>query len=406
MRAAEFITEKKKRKRKLKGAAWGPGPYGGYGYATGYSGAVGGGEGGAVGEGWKDVAAAGALGTALALGGGNAKAQTYNEPQQQVQTVQVPSWQEQLKAAIKDGDIPNGEKIQIQREGGWITKVVVDGKIYDIEHRIPKLGKNLKNAASQLRKAMGNESVEEDWRHWVAGLGAASALAGGGSAAYDAYKASQAAKEPTAAVAKSNFKKGAERLTKDAVPKKSVTGSPNEKLITQAAIDSGITGEELAQFLAQMAQETGNFQFMKELGNKKNFEQYEPVFKKDKKNKYILDPKTKKPKNFNRMAAELGNDMPGDGEKYKGRGFIQLTGKYNYRKAGEFIGVDLVKNPNLVATNPEINAKATVWYWKTRVRPSVKDYSDTKAATKPINPGLKHLDQRKEKFQLFKTAMK
>ena len=180
----------------------------------------------------------------------------------------------------------------------------------------------------------------------------------------------------------------------------------NEKLITQAAIDSGITGEELAQFLAQMAQETGNFQFMKELGNKKNFEQYEPVFKKDKKNKYILDPKTKKPKNFNRMAAELGNDMPGDGEKYKGRGFIQLTGKYNYRKAGEFIGVDLVKNPNLVATNPEINAKATVWYWKTRVRPSVKDYSDTKAATKPINPGLKHLDQRKEKFQLFKTAMK
>ena len=197
MRAAEFITEKKKRKRKLKGAAWGPGPFGGYGYASGYSGAVGGGEGGAVGEGWKDVAAAGALGTALALGGGNAKAQSYNEPQQQTQTVQVPSWQEQLKAAIKDGDIPNGEKIQIQRDGGWITKVVVDGKIYDIEHRIPKLGKNLRNAASQLRKAMGNESVEEDWRHWVAGLGAASALAGGGSAAYDAYKASQAAKEPT-----------------------------------------------------------------------------------------------------------------------------------------------------------------------------------------------------------------
>lgn len=410
MRAAEFITEKKKPKRKLKGAAWGPGPFGGYGYATGYSGVVGGGEGGAVGEGWKDVAAAGALGTALALGGGNAKAQAVDEPQQQVQTIKVPSWQEQIQAAIKAGDIPNGEKLQIQREGGWVTKVIVDGKLYNIEHRIPKLGRNLRNAAQEIRRAMGNESLEEKWQDWVVGAGLGAMALGGGSAAYDAYKAKQAEKEPTAVVAKADknyFKKGVEKIAKDAVPKKSVTGNPNEKLITQAAIDSGITGEELAQFLAQMAQETGNFQFMKELGSSKNFKQYEPVFKKDKKTKkFIIDPKTKKPKNFNAKAEILGNDMPGDGEKYKGRGFVQLTGKYNYRKAGEFMGIDLVKNPDLVATNPEINAKATVWYWKNRVQPKVTDYSDTKAATKPINPGLKHLDQRKEKFQIFKTAMK
>lgn len=408
MRAAEFITEKKKRSRKLKGAAWGPGPFGGYGYATGYSGVASGGEGGSVGEGWKDVAAAGALGTALALGGGNAKAQSYSEPQQQ--TIQIPNYQEQLKAAIKDGDIPDGEKFQIQRDGGWITKVIVDGKLYNIEHRIPKLGKNLRNAAQEIRRAMGNESLEEKWQDWVVGAGLGAMALGGGSAAYDAYKAKQAEKEPTAAVAKADknyFKKGVEKIAKDAVPKKSVTGNPNEKLITQAAIDSGITGEELAQFLAQMAQETGNFQFMKELGSSKNFKQYEPVFKKDKKTKkFIIDPKTKKPKNFNAKAEILGNDMPGDGEKYKGRGFVQLTGKYNYRKAGEFMGIDLVKNPDLVATNPEINAKATVWYWKNRVQPKVTDYSDTKAATKPINPGLKHLDQRKEKFQIFKTAMK
>lgn len=401
MRATEFIVERKKRKRRSKKAAYGPGPYGMYGTAVGYSGD------GGVGEGWKDVAAAGALGTALALGGGNANAQSYNEPQQQMQTAQVPSWQEQLQAAIKDGDVPNGDKIQIQRNGGWITKVVVDGKIYDIEHRIPKLGKNLKNAASQLRKAMGNENIDEDWRHWVAGLGAASALAGGGGAAYDAYKASQAEKEPTAVVAKSNLKKGVDRLAKDAVPKHSVTGNPREKLLTKAAVEAGITGEELAQFLGQMAQETGDFKWMGELGSSKNFKQYEPIFKKDKKTKkFILDPKTKKPKNFNPKAEVLGNDMPGDGERYKGRGYIQLTGKYNYKKAGEFIGIDLVKNPNLVATDPEINAKVTVWYWKTRVQKQVSDYSDTKAATKPINPGLKHLDQRKEKFKTFTAAMK
>ena len=45
MRASEFITEKKKRKKKLRGAAYGPGSFGGYGYATGYSG-----DGGGVGE--------------------------------------------------------------------------------------------------------------------------------------------------------------------------------------------------------------------------------------------------------------------------------------------------------------------------------------------------------------------
>ena len=46
MRASEFVVEKKKRKRRPRWAAYGLGPYGGYGYATGYSGDGGGGEGG------------------------------------------------------------------------------------------------------------------------------------------------------------------------------------------------------------------------------------------------------------------------------------------------------------------------------------------------------------------------
>ena len=70
MRASEFIVERKRKRKKPRWAAYGPGPYGAYGYATGY----GGGDGG-VGEGWKDWAAAGALGTALAFGGaGDAEA--------------------------------------------------------------------------------------------------------------------------------------------------------------------------------------------------------------------------------------------------------------------------------------------------------------------------------------------
>jgi len=51
MRAEEFVTERKKKKRKIRRAAYGPGPFGGYGFATGYSGDGGaGGDGGGIGE--------------------------------------------------------------------------------------------------------------------------------------------------------------------------------------------------------------------------------------------------------------------------------------------------------------------------------------------------------------------
>lgn len=305
MRAYEFITEGKKKRKKPRWAAYGPGPFGGYGYAVGYSGGAPSGDGGgAVGEG-----------------------------------------------------------------------------------------------------------LEEGWKDWVAGAGLAAMAAGGGGAAWDAYKASQAEKEPTPVVAKaddkkSNFKKGVERLAKDAVPKQLVTGSPHEKFLTQAAIAAGIKGEELAQFLAQTAHESHNFKSMVEYGGSNYFKKYEPKFAKDKKTKkVILDPKTKKPKNFNPKAVTLGNDQPGDGERYKGRGYIQLTGKYNYAKAGEALGLDLVKKPELVE-KPEVAAKVAVWFWQNRVQPKVDDFTDTKAATKPINPGLKGLEDRKEKFQDFKVAMK
>ncbi len=59
----------------------------------------------------------------------------------------------------------------------------------------------------------------------------------------------------------------------------------------------------------------------------------------------------------------LGNNQPGDGYKYRGRGFNQLTGRGNYKFYGEKIGVDLEKNPELL-NNPEIAAKALVMYFR------------------------------------------
>lgn len=254
--------------------------------------------------------------------------------------------------------------------------------------------------------------IDEGWKDWVAGAGAAAMIAGGGGAAYDAYKANQAEKEPAAVTTPApdfNVKKkdtNKLEIPSNATPKQSVTGSPHEAVLTKAAVAAGIKGTELAQFLGQCAHETGNFQHVKEIGGSLDFKKYEPVFKKDKKTKkVVMDIKTKKPKNFNPTASLLGNDMPGDGTKYKGRGYIQLTGKYNYTKAGQALGLDLVNHPELVE-KPEVAAKVAVWFWQNRVQPKVDNFNDTAAATKPINKGLKGLEKRKESFKDFKLSMR
>jgi putative chitinase len=244
------------------------------------------------------------------------------------------------------------------------------------------------------------ESVEEGWKDWVAGAGLAAMAAGGGSAAYDAYKASQSEKEPTAVVAKadnkSNFEKGVDRIAKDAIPKHLVSGSPHEKFLTKAAIAAGIKGEELAQFLAQTAHESHNFKSMVEYGGSLDFKKYEPVFKKNKKGKIVQ---------VNAKAKTLGNKVKGDGVRYKGRGYIQLTGRYNYAKAGAALGLPLEAKPELVE-KPEVAAQVAIWFWQHRVQPRVDNFGDTKASTKPINPGLKGLDDRKEKFSDYRLSMK
>ncbi len=245
------------------------------------------------------------------------------------------------------------------------------------------------------------ENIEEGWKDWIAGAGLAAMAAGGGSAAYDAYKASQTEKEPTPIVAKadkkSNFEKGVEKIAKDAVPKHLVTGNPHEKFLTKAAVEAGIKGEELAQFLAQTAHESHNFKSMVEYGGSLDFKKYEP--------KFVKDKKTKKVTQVNPKAKTLGNTKAGDGARYKGRGYIQLTGRYNYKKAGEALGLPLEDRPELVE-KPEVAAKVAIWFWQNRVQPKVGDFGDTRATTKPINPGLKGLEDRKEKFNDFKVAMK
>jgi predicted chitinase len=57
-----------------------------------------------------------------------------------------------------------------------------------------------------------------------------------------------------------------------------------------------------------------------------------------------------------KVAARLGNTQKGDGARYRGRGYVQLTGRSNYRKAGKLVGSDLEGNPDL-ALDPAIAGK-------------------------------------------------
>lgn len=65
------------------------------------------------------------------------------------------------------------------------------------------------------------------------------------------------------------------------------------------------------------------------------------------------------------VARQLGNDVPGDGVKYHGRGKLQLTGKGNYIRYGDRIGVDLRNNPEL-ALDPDVSSHVFVLYFNDR----------------------------------------
>jgi len=150
--------------------------------------------------------------------------------------------------------------------------------------------------------------------------------------------------------------------------------------IEKVAKNAGLHGKELAQFLAQVKVETAGFTRMAEIGNDAYFTAH-----------YDL---TKNPA----KAKILGNTEPGDGIKYKGRGPLQITGKGNYASLGNVLGLPLVDHPELLE-KPEIGAQAAVYYWKHRVRPNVKNFSNTKQTTQGINPALKGLANR---FQAYK----
>ena len=231
-----------------------------------------------------------------------------------------------------------------------------------IEYVVATVRTRLKPAAGQRIIYLEN-NVDEGWRDVAAGVAASGALALGS----------------LPADAKAMPGPGPSIQAQAAM-------TPIDKLKT-AAIANGIKGTELAQFLAQCAHESANFNSMEEHGDANYFaKKYDP--------KYA--PKT---------ARILGNTQVGDGERYKGRGFIQLTGRDNYTRAGKALNLPLAANPALAA-RPDVAALVAVWYWKNRVASKVKNFHNTKQVTRAINPAAKGLQSRQDQFKAYQVAQR
>lgn len=178
-------------------------------------------------------------------------------------------------------------------------------------------------------------------------------------------------------------------------------------VIEKFKIDSTL---RLAHFLAQCAHESGSFKFTKEnlnysaQGLLKTFPKYFKDIETAK--KYERKPDDIASRVYaSRMGN--GNEESGEGAKFKGRGYIQLTGKQNYSSFDKVVDEDILANPDLVATKyPMLSA---AWFWDTRKLNTIADTGSTDEVvtkiTKMVNGGTHGLEDRLKKFRVFFSTL-
>ena len=122
-----------------------------------------------------------------------------------------------------------------------------------------------------------------------------------------------------------------------------------------------------AAFIAQLAHESGQLRYVKELASGAAYEGRE----------------------------DLGNTEAGDGVRYKGRGLIQITGRANYAACAAALGLDLVACPELLETT-ENAARSAAWFWHSKGLNELADKGDFRRLTKRINGGYNGYADRVE----------
>ena len=141
-----------------------------------------------------------------------------------------------------------------------------------------------------------------------------------------------------------------------------------------------ITRLRMAAFIAQLGHESGQLRYVRELGN----------------DAYLAGYDT------GRQAQRLGNtpEADGDGQLYRGRGLIQITGRANYKACSEALFGDsrLLKTLELLE-QPVYAALSAGWFWQRAGLNSLADKGDILTITKRINGGTNGLDECKALYQ-------
>lgn len=144
----------------------------------------------------------------------------------------------------------------------------------------------------------------------------------------------------------------------------------NVHMRTYGILDNSL---RFIHFMAQLTHESGNFRYMEEIASGKAYE----------------------------GRKDLGNIYAGDGVRYKGRGPIQLTGRANYRKYGQQLGIDLENNPEIVAL-PSMGLMVACKFWSDNGLNALADKDDMVAVTRRINGGTNGLEDRKKHLVLLR----
>ena len=154
--------------------------------------------------------------------------------------------------------------------------------------------------------------------------------------------------------------------------------------MTEFAIE---TPARAAAFVAQLAHESGQFRFMEEIwGPTPAQNRYEPV---------------------STLATTLGNVEVGDGKLFKGRGPIQITGRANYKRFGDLLGIDLVSDPARAA-RPELAFRIAGLFWSKKGLSELADRATDEAfreITRRINGGFNGLEDRRKFYAAACAAL-
>ena len=137
----------------------------------------------------------------------------------------------------------------------------------------------------------------------------------------------------------------------------------------------------LAHYLAQIAHESAELRYSEEIASGKAYD-------------------------TGKLAIKLGNtpEADGDGQKYKGRGLIQVTGRANYEAYKQYCGFDVVKQPELLA-KPVGAIRSSMWFWKTKGLNELADRDEFTAITKRINGGTTGIEDRRKYLARAKKVL-